>query len=80
MTRAWEGLAFLDEIIKDERVEGVLSHLSSPLDRDFSLLQIERFERIVKIYNHIKYIHMESSAGMVYREGKGCKGVKGRLY
>ncbi|MFN4012751.1 MAG: alanine racemase [Aquificaceae bacterium] len=60
-------LGFLDEVVKDERVEGVLSHFSSPLDRDFSLLQIERFEKIVKRYTYLKYIHMESSAALVYK-------------
>lgn len=60
-------LGFLEEVVKDERVEGILSHLSSPLDRGFSTLQIERFERIVKRYTNLKYIHMESSAGVVYK-------------
>ncbi len=60
-------LGFLEELVEDERVEGILSHLSSPLDRDFSMLQIERFEKIVKRYSNLKYIHMESSAGVVYR-------------
>ncbi|HAV39753.1 MAG: alanine racemase [Aquificota bacterium] len=60
-------LGFLEELVEDERVEGVLSHLSSPLDRDFSSLQIEKFEKIVKRYSNLRYIHMESSAGVVYR-------------
>ncbi|MEN3029024.1 MAG: alanine racemase [Aquificaceae bacterium] len=60
-------LGFLEEFIQDPRVEGVLSHLSSPLDGDFSLLQIKRFENVVKNYGRLPYIHMESSAGILYR-------------
>lgn len=59
-------LGFLEEIIKDDRVKGVLTHLSSPLDREFSLKQIEKFERIVKAYEKVD-IHLESSAGIVYK-------------
>lgn len=60
-------LGFLEEVIRDERIEGVLSHFSSPLDEDFSKLQIERFSQFVKHYKNLKYVHMESSAGIVYR-------------
>ncbi len=60
-------LGFLEELLEDERVEGVLSHLSSPLDEEHSRLQIERFQRIVIRYKNLKYVHMESSAGVVYR-------------
>ncbi len=59
-------LGFLEELVKDPRVEGVLSHLSSPLDEDHSRLQIERFQRITKHYQNLKYVHMESSAGVIY--------------
>ncbi|MCS7196698.1 MAG: alanine racemase [Aquificaceae bacterium] len=60
-------LGFLEEFIQDQRVEGVLSHLSSPLDEDFSLLQIRRFEYLVKNHGRLPYIHIESSAGILYR-------------
>ncbi|WP_333784983.1 alanine racemase [Thermocrinis sp.] len=62
-------LGFLEEIIEDPRVEGVLSHLSSPAEEEFSKKQIERFEKIVRYYRYrnIKYIHLESSAGVIYK-------------
>ncbi len=60
-------LGFLEEVIKDNRVEGILSHLSSPLDEEYSKLQIERFVKILNHYRGLKYVHMESSAGVVYR-------------
>jgi alanine racemase len=61
-------LGFMEELIEDERVEGILSHFSSPLDREFSLRQVETFRRIVMSYGkRLPYIHMESSAGLLYR-------------
>lgn len=60
-------LGFLEEVVEDKRVEGVLSHLSSPLDSEFSFLQIKRFEKILKNYKRLSYVHMESSAGVIYR-------------
>ncbi|MCS7171594.1 MAG: alanine racemase, partial [Aquificaceae bacterium] len=60
-------LGFLEELVQDSRIEGVLSHLSSPLDEGFSMLQIKRFEDIVKRYGKLPYIHIESSAGVLYR-------------
>ncbi|WP_461829298.1 alanine racemase [Aquifex sp.] len=60
-------LGFLGEIIKDERITGVMSHLSSPADKEFSLKQIKEFENIVKNYPNVEKIHLESSAGVIYR-------------
>lgn len=60
-------LGFLEEVIEDKRIEGILSHLSSPLDRDFSLWQIKKFEELLKRYNKLSYVHMESSAGLIYQ-------------
>ncbi|AAC07650.1 alanine racemase [Aquifex aeolicus] len=60
-------LGFLNEVIHDPRVEGIMSHLSSPADEEFSKLQIKKFEEIVKKYTKVEKIHMESSAGVVYR-------------
>lgn len=60
-------LGFLEGIVRDERIEGIMSHLSSPLDEEFSRLQIERFYRIVKNYRGLRYVHIESSAGLIYR-------------
>ncbi|RUM31666.1 MAG: alanine racemase [Aquifex sp.] len=60
-------LGFLNEIIKDERIIGVMSHFSSPANREFSLLQVKRFEEIVKHYRNVQKIHMESSAGLIYK-------------
>lgn len=60
-------LGFLNEIIRDERIVGVMSHLSTPADREFSLEQIKKFERIVKNYKKIEKIHIESSAGVIYK-------------
>ena len=60
-------LGFINEIFEDERIEGVMSHFSSPSDREFSLKQIEKFKKIVEKYKNVKKIHMESSAGLIYR-------------
>ncbi len=60
-------LGFLNEVIEDPRVVGVMSHLSTPGDREFSLIQIKKFETIVKRYPKGLKVHMESSAGIVYR-------------
>ena len=60
-------LGFLEETFEDPRIEGVMSHLSTPADRDFSLRQIERFRRILLRYPKAKKVHMESSAGVIYR-------------
>ena len=60
-------LGFLKEVIQDERITGVMSHLSSPADREFSLKQIKEFEEIVKSYKHVEKIHLESSAGVIYK-------------
>ncbi|WP_448584591.1 alanine racemase [Thermocrinis sp.] len=60
-------LGFLDEIIEDPRVEGLLTHLSSPAEEEFSKEQIKRFKNILRYYKNIKYIHLESSAGVIYK-------------
>ncbi len=60
-------LGFLEDIVRDPRVEGVMSHLSTPADREFSKEQIERFRNIVGRYGGGKKIHIESSAGIIYK-------------
>ncbi|NPA32515.1 MAG: alanine racemase [Aquificae bacterium] len=60
-------LGFLGKVIRDDRVAGVMSHLSSPANREFSLKQIREFEKIVELYGKLEKVHMESSAGLVYR-------------
>ncbi len=60
-------LGFLGKILKDERVEGVMTHLSSPADREFSLRQIEEFRKILYHYPRVPMVHLESSAGLIYR-------------
>jgi len=60
-------LGFLDEVLKDPRIAGVMSHLSTPADREFSLLQIKRFGEIVKEYGKDIKVHIESSAGVIYK-------------
>ena len=60
-------LGFLNEFIDDPRVIGVMSHLSTPADREFSLEQIRRFEKIARRYGRGIKVHIESSAGVVYR-------------
>jgi len=60
-------LGFVDELIDDPRVVGVMSHLSTPADREFSLEQIGRFQEIVQRYKRDLKIHLESSAGVIYR-------------
>ena len=60
-------LGFVGEFIDDPRVVGVMSHLSTPADREFSLKQIERFRNIVERYGRSLKVHLESSAGVIYR-------------
>ncbi len=61
-------LGFVDEIVDDPRIAGVMSHLSTPADREFSLRQIESFRRIAERYSGKELkVHIESSAGIVYR-------------
>lgn len=60
-------LGFLSEVIKDNRITGIMSHLSSPADKEFSLKQIETFGKIVEEYKDVEKIHLESSAGIVYK-------------
>jgi len=60
-------LGFLEESVEDPRIRGLMSHLSTPADREFSLRQIEEFGRIVSRYPKGLVVHMESSAGVVYR-------------
>lgn len=61
-------LGFVESFIDDPRLVGVMSHLSTPSDREYSLRQIETFGRIVGRYGRkgLK-IHIESSAGVIYR-------------
>ena len=44
-----------------------MSHLSTPADEEFSRKQIERFEAIVRRYSRKIKVHLESSAGVIYR-------------
>ena len=61
-------LGFVNEFIMDPRIEGVMSHLSTPADSEFSREQIEKFERIIRRYEGKNLIvHLESSAGLIYK-------------
>ena len=60
-------LGFVEETVEDPRITGVMSHLSTPGDREFSLVQIKRFSSIVGRYPKGVKVHMESSAGVIYR-------------
>jgi len=61
-------LGFVNEFIMDPRIEGIMSHLSTPADREFSDQQIEKFQKICRRYEGKDLmVHMESSAGLVYR-------------
>ncbi|WP_457600016.1 alanine racemase [Hydrogenivirga sp.] len=61
-------LGFINEFIDDPRVVGVMSHLSTPADREFSSEQIERFRKIMERYKGRRLkVHLESSAGVIYR-------------
>ncbi len=61
-------LGFVNEFIMDPRIEGIMSHLSTPADRDFSEEQIDKFERIIRRYEGKSLmVHLESSAGIIYR-------------
>ncbi len=54
--------------------DGICSHLADAdnSDEHFTLLQIERWNSIVKLYKHhfphLKYTHLSASAGISYRE------------
>ena len=61
-------LGFVREFINDPRLEGVMSHLSTPADSEFSANQIKEFEKIVKRYEgRSLMVHLESSAGLIYK-------------
>jgi len=60
-------LGFVDEFIEDPRVVGIMSHLSTPADREFSMEQIKSFESIAGRYGRRLKVHLESSAGVIYR-------------
>lgn len=60
-------LGFVEEFIKDPRIVGVMSHLSTPADEKFSREQIKKFEGIVRRYKGRLKIHLESSAGVIYK-------------
>jgi len=60
-------LGFVGEVIDDPRITGVMSHLSTPADREFSLRQINLFGSIVSRYGRGLKVHIESSAGVIYR-------------
>lgn len=62
-------LGFLEDIPKDPRVKGLMTHLSSPADREFSMRQLRKFEGFLKkfIGNSRMSIHVESSAGLIYK-------------
>lgn len=60
-------LGFVEEFIEDPRIVGIMSHLSTPADEEFSTEQIKRFGNIVKRYGRKLKVHLESSAGVIYR-------------
>ena len=61
-------LGFIGELIEDPRVVGIMSHFSTPADREFSMLQIDRFREVVsRVKRKGLKVHMESSAGLLYR-------------
>lgn len=42
-------------------IKGIMTHLSSPLDRDYTFLQLKRFERVLKFFN-VPFVHVQSSS------------------
>ncbi len=60
-------LGFLEETITDPRIVGVMSHFSTPADREFSLSQVEKFKKIASLYPKGLWVHLESSAGLIYK-------------
>ncbi|MFN3813895.1 MAG: alanine racemase [Aquificaceae bacterium] len=60
-------LGFVDHTVQDKRIEGLLTHLSCPLDKDFSLWQIKKFKKIMELYPKVKNVHLESSVGVIYK-------------
>ncbi len=59
-------LGFTEPVKLEGMVEGIMSHFSTPTDRDFSMAQVGAFKKIVEAYKDIGVIHMESSAGLIY--------------
>ncbi len=55
------------DIATHPRLKGVLTHLASPLDKEYSLYQINKFKDILKSFKREDIeIHLQSSAGLMY--------------
>ncbi len=48
------------------RLKGIMTHLASPLDKEYSIYQINKFKSILKALNKNMEIHIQSSAGLLY--------------
>lgn len=62
----------LIEKTKNAKIEGIMSHFpSADCDRKFTQKQIKKFEQILKIINSYGinpiYIHLQNSAGLMYK-------------
>ncbi len=63
---------YIDNLKKHKNiiVDGIFSHLSTNLDKEFSLKQINKFEQALKTFNdsgiYPNYIHLCSSGGLAY--------------
>jgi alanine racemase len=53
---------------KNIKIEGVMSHFpSADTDKEFTEKQIKDFKEVVKNFDNLKYIHIQNSAGLVYK-------------
>lgn len=61
-------LGFLDSLIDDSRMIGIMSHLSSSsIDESYSNIQIEKFGKIARMHKNVRFIHLQNSAGITYK-------------
>ena len=58
-----------EDIANHPNLKGIMTHLASPLDKEYSAFQIQKFKNIVKSLkrNSIE-IHYQSSAGLMYEK------------
>lgn len=62
-------LGFLElpeNILNHKHLRGVMTHLSSPLDKEYSFYQINKFKNFIKNLTQNIEIHIQSSAGLIY--------------
>lgn len=57
-----------EDIARHPNLKGIMTHLASPLDKEYSTFQIQKFKNIVKSLRNSIEIHYQSSAGLMYEK------------